>query len=147
LKSDLGHGSRQEGSLPVAAGLAPEIESTENEAASPEGGDIRAPRDYEVLGGRTVFISGLSILIGGVAALVAQFFVRLIGLATNISFYGKFAWSFLDPAGGIRGPLLILNIPVIGGLIVGLMARYGSSAIRGHGIPEVMQRVLYGDSR
>ena len=147
MKSDLGHGSRQEGSLPVAAGLAPEIESTENEAASPEGGDIRAPRDYEVLGGRTVFISGLSILIGGVAALVAQFFVRLIGLATNISFYGKFAWSFVDPAGGIRGPLLILIIPVIGGLIVGLMARYGSSAIRGHGIPEVMQRVLYGESR
>ena len=100
-----------------------------------------------MLGGRTVFISGLSILIGGVAALVAQFFVRLIGLAIKISFYGKFAWSFVDPAGGIRGPLLILIIPVIGGLIVGLMARYGSSAVRGHGIPEVMQRVLYGDSR
>ena len=147
MKSDLGHGSRQEGSLPIAAGLAPEIESTENEPASPEGGDIRAPRDYEGLGGRTVFISALSIVIGGAAALVAQVFVRLIGLATNISFYGKVAATFVDPAGGIRGPLLILIIPVIGGLIVGLMARYGSSAIRGHGIPEVMQRVLYGESR
>jgi chloride channel protein, CIC family len=147
LKSDLGHGSRQEGSLPIAAGLAPEIESTETEVASGEAGDIRAPRDYEVLGGRTVFVSALSIVIGGAAALVAQLFIRLIGLATNIAYYGKFSVAFVDPAGGVRGPLLLLIIPVIGGLIVGLMARYGSSAIRGHGIPEVMQRVLYGESR
>lgn len=69
MKSDLGHGSRQEGSLPIAAGLAPEIESTETEVASPEAGDIRAPRDYEGLGGRTVFVSALSIVIGGAAAL------------------------------------------------------------------------------
>ena len=147
MKSDLGHGSRQEGSLPIAAGLAPEIESTEEESASPEAGDIKGPRDYEGLGRRTVFISGLSIVIGGAAALVAQLFVRLIGLATNVAFYGKVAATFVDPAGTPRGPLLILLIPVIGGLVVGLMARYGSSAIRGHGIPEVMQRVLYGESR
>ena len=146
MKSDLGHGSRQEGSLPIAAGLAPEIESAEDET-SPEGGDIRAPRDYEVLGGRTVFVSALSVVIGGAAALVAQFFVRLIGLATNVAFYGRISAAFVDPAGGIRGPVLILLIPVIGGVIVGLMARYGSSAIRGHGIPEVMQRVLYGESK
>jgi len=144
LKSDLGHGSRQEGSLPIAAGLAPEIESAENET---EGGDIRAPRDYEVLGGRAVFVAALSIGIGGAAAIVAQLFVRLIGLATNIAFYGRISAAFVDPAGGVRGPLLTLAVPVIGGLIVGLMARYGSSAIRGHGIPEVMQRVLYGESR
>ena len=145
MKSDLGHGSRVEGSLPIAAGLAPEIESTEDE--SPESGDIRAPRDYEVLGGRTVFIAALSIVIGAAGAVVAQVFTRLIGLATNISFYGRFSMAVVDPAGGVRGPLAILVIPVIGGLIVGLMARYGSSAIRGHGIPEVMQRVLYGESR
>ena len=144
MKSDLGHGSRQEGSLPIAAGLAPEIESAENET---EGGDIRAPRDYEVLGGRAVFVAALSIGIGGAAAIVAQLFVRLIGLATNIAFYGRISAAFVDPAGGVRAPLLTLAIPVIGGLIVGLMARYGSSAIRGHGIPEVMQRVLYGESR
>ncbi|HEY4734983.1 MAG: chloride channel protein [Gemmatimonadaceae bacterium] len=144
MKSDLGHGSRQEGSLPIAAGLAPEIESTE---ALSEAGDIRAPRDYEVLGGRTVFIAALSIAIGGAAALVAQFFLRLIGLATNISYFGTLSTAVSEPAAGIRGPLLLLLIPVIGGLIVGLMARYGSSAIRGHGIPEVMQRILYGESR
>jgi len=144
LTSDLGHGSRQEGSLPIAAALAPEIESTE---AFPEGGDIRGPREYEGLGGRTVLIAGLSIVIGAAGAFVAQLFLRLIGLATNLSYYGRVSTAVVEPAGGIRGPLLLLLIPVIGGLVVGLMARYGSSAIRGHGIPEVMQRVLYGESR
>jgi CIC family chloride channel protein len=145
LKADLGHGSRAEGSLPIAAGLAPEIESTEDESA--EGADIRAPRDYEVLGGRTVFICALSLVIGAGGALVAQLFTRLIGLATNLAYYGRLSSSVVDPAGGVRGPLALLAIPVAGGLIVGLMARYGSSAIRGHGIPEVMQKVLYGESR
>ncbi len=144
MTSDLGHGSRQEGSLPIAAALAPEIESAE---ASPEGGDIRGPREYEGLGSRTILIAGLSIVIGATAAFVAQFFLRLIGLATNLSYYGRVSTAVVEPAGGIRGPLLLLLIPVIGGLVVGLMARYGSSAIRGHGIPEVMQRVLYGESR
>ena len=145
MKSDLGHGSRAEGSLPVAAGLAPEIESTEDEFS--EAGDIRAPRDYEMLGGRAVFIALLAILIGAGGALVAQVFVRLIGLATNVSYYGRLSPALVEPSGGIRGPIALLLIPVTGGLIVGLMARYGSSAIRGHGIPEVMQRVLYGESR
>jgi CIC family chloride channel protein len=147
LKPDLGHGSRREGALPIAAGLAPEIESTEKDEASPEAGDIRGPRDYEVLGGRTVFISALSVIIGAAAALVAQLFIRLIGLATNVAYYGRVSLAAVEPAGGVRGPFLLLLIPVVGGLIVGLMARYGSSAIRGHGIPEVMQRVLYGESR
>jgi CIC family chloride channel protein len=144
-KSDLGHGSRAEGSLPIAAALAPEIESAEDE--SHEGGDIRAPRDYEVLGGRTIFISGLSLLIGAIGAVVAQVFLRIIALATNVAYYGRFATTLVDPSGTTRGPLTLLLIPVLGGLIVGLMARYGSSAIRGHGIPEVMERVLYGESR
>ena len=145
MKSDLGHGSRVEGSLPIAAGLAPEIESTEEE--SHEGGDIRAPRDYEILGGRNVFISALAIIIGAAAAIVAQLFLRLIAFATNFSFFGRISASPVEAADGLHGPLLILLIPVIGGIIVGVMARYGSSAIRGHGIPEVMQRVLYGESR
>ncbi|HST07690.1 MAG TPA: chloride channel protein, partial [Gemmatimonadaceae bacterium] len=144
-KSDLGHGSRAEGSLPIAAALAPEIESTEDE--SPEGGDIRAPRDYEVLGSRTIFIAGLSLVIGAIGAVVAQVFLRIIALATNLAYYGRFETTLVDPSGTTRGPLVLLLIPVLGGLIVGLMARYGSSAIRGHGIPEVMERVLYGESK
>lgn len=147
MKSDLGHGSRAEGSLPIAAGLAPEIEEAEDEEQGAEAEAVRAPRDYEVIGRRTVFISALSIVIGAAGAVVAQVFVRLIGFATNIAYYGRFSAAFVDPAGAHRGSFVLLMIPVIGGLIVGLMARYGSSAIRGHGIPEVMQRVLYGESR
>ncbi|HMG70855.1 MAG TPA: chloride channel protein [Gemmatimonadaceae bacterium] len=146
-KSDLGHGSRAEGSLPIAAGLAPEIESVDDADESPEADEIRAPRDYEMLGRRTLFISALSLGIGAAGAIVAQVFVRLIGFVTNLAYYGRVSFAFVEPAGGIRGPFALLIIPVIGGLIVGLMARYGSSAIRGHGIPEVMQRVLYGESR
>ncbi|HET9777397.1 MAG TPA: chloride channel protein [Gemmatimonadaceae bacterium] len=145
LKADLGHGSRAEGSLPIAAGLAPEIESTEEE--SPEGSDLRAPRDYASLGGRTVFICALALVIGAGGALIAQVFTRLIAMATNLSYYGRFSSALAEPAGGMRGPLMLLAVPVIGGLIVGLMARYGSPAIRGHGIPEVMEKILYGESR
>ncbi|HEY1952194.1 MAG TPA: chloride channel protein [Gemmatimonadaceae bacterium] len=145
LKSDLGHGSRVEGSLPVAAGLAPEIESAEDE--SPESGAIRAPRDYEVLGRRTVFISALSLVIGAVGAVFAQIFLRLIAIATNLAFYGRFAATSVEPGGARPGAWVVLLAPIIGGMIVGLMARYGSSAIRGHGIPEVMDRVLHGESR
>jgi H+/Cl- antiporter ClcA len=38
-------------------------------------------------------------------------------------------------------------VPVIGGLIVGVMAKYGSSKIKGHGIPEAMEAVLVNRSR
>ena len=55
--------------------------------------------------------------------------------------------SSSSPWFGTHNPLLIVAIPVGGRIIVGLMARYGSAAIRGHGIPEVMERVLYGESR
>ena len=147
IKSDLGHGSRAEGSLPIAAGLAPEIEGVDDEDESQHGDAVRAPREYEMLGNRALFISALSLGIGAAAAVVAQLFVRLIGLATNLAYYGRVSTTFVEPAGGHRGPIMLLIIPVFGGLIVGLMARYGSSAIRGHGIPEVMQRVLYGESR
>lgn len=147
MKPDLGHGSRAESSLPIAAGLASEIEDVDKEDESPEAGAVRAPRDYEMLGRRTLVISALSLLIGATGAIVAQVFTRLIGFATNLAYYGRISTAFVEPAGGHRGPLALLLIPVIGGLIVGLMARYGSSAIRGHGIPEVMQRVLYAESR
>jgi H+/Cl- antiporter ClcA len=86
-------------------------------------------------------------VIGAAGAVVAQLFVRLIGLAINAAYYGRLSTAVVEPGGGTRGPIGLLLIPVLGGLIVGLMARYGSSAIRGHGIPEVMQRVLYGESR
>src|ERR1700691_2035126 len=96
--------------------------------------------------GRVFFLSGLAIAIGAVGAIVARLLIALIGLITNIAFYGHFSLAFRSPAANTLGPVVII-IPVVGALIVGLMARYGSAAIRGHGIPEAMEQVLLNESR
>ncbi|ASZ14091.1 chloride channel protein [Chitinophaga pendula] len=83
-----------------------------------------------------------AIIIGGVAKLL----VALINLITNISFYGQFSFEEQGPAHHQLG-LLVIVIPVIGAIIIGLMARLGSAAIRGHGIPEAMEQVLTNESR
>src|SRR5205085_9751594 len=70
----------------------------------------------------------------------------LIGFFTNLAFYGKISPVFTSPAGNHLGPLVIL-VPIAGAIVVGVMARYGSAAIRGHGIPEAMEQVLLNRSR
>jgi chloride channel protein, CIC family len=106
-----------------------------------------APRDYEPIDRRTVFVAGCAVVLGAGAGLAAQLLTRLIGLVTNVAFYGRLATSFSSPAASHRGALAIVCIPMIGAFLVGVMARYGSAAIRGHGIPEVMERVLLAESR
>jgi CIC family chloride channel protein len=95
---------------------------------------------------RTVYISALAIIVAIIASAAAKGLVCLIAFITNLSFYGRISWATVDPAGNHLGAWVIL-IPVAGGIIVGLMARYGSSGIRGHGIPEAMERVLEHESR
>jgi H+/Cl- antiporter ClcA len=90
---------------------------------------------------RVLPISGLAIVIGVVSAYVALGLLRLIGLFTNIFFYGRIKTSLVSPAGHHLGYWVIL-VPVIGALIVGLMARFGSERIRGHGIPEAIESIL-----
>src|SRR5690349_2668141 len=79
-------------------------------------------------------------------AVVAQALLRLIALITNLAFFGRLGFGAASPAGHHLGLWLIL-VPVLGALAVGLMARYGSPAIRGHGIPEAMEQVLLNQSR
>jgi chloride channel protein, CIC family len=93
-----------------------------------------------------VFISVLSIGLGIIGGVVAPALMRLIGFVTNLSFYGRISSDFTSPAANHLGAFVIV-IPVIGGIVVGLMARFGSRAIRGHGIPEAMEQVLEGNSR
>ena len=95
---------------------------------------------------RILAVSGIAIAIGLGAALVAQALGRLIGLVTNLAFYGRLSSDFVSPADHSLGGF-VLVVPVLGGVIVGLMARYGSTAIRGHGIPEAMEQVLTNRSR
>jgi CIC family chloride channel protein len=127
-------GASTTGGLPVDASLAPVLQAA------------RTPTQIPLVSLRTIYISALSILIACAAGLVARVLTALIGLITNLSFYGRFSFAFNSPAGNHLGAYVIL-IPVIGGLIVGLMARFGSEAIRGHGIPEAMEQVLFGSSR
>jgi len=70
----------------------------------------------------------------------------LIGFFTNFFFYQRLSFTFVSPANNTMGPLEIL-VPAFGGLVIGLMARYGSERIRGHGIPEAMEAILIGQSR
>ena len=109
--------------------------------------EIRTPAEYEPVDRRTVFIAGIALLLGIAAGLVAQFLSALIGLVTNAAFYARWSTQLVSPGGGHRSPFALLLIPILGALIVGVMARYGSAAIRGHGIPEVMEKVLFGESR
>ncbi|MDE3214284.1 MAG: chloride channel protein [Bacteroidota bacterium] len=93
-----------------------------------------------------VVISLLSILIAILASLIAKVLVYLIYLITNLSFFGKWSLAASGPATHTLG-LWIIIIPAIGGWVVGLMALYGSKAIRGHGIPEAMEQILTNKSR
>ena len=95
---------------------------------------------------RLIRISALSILVAVVISLIAKVMVSLINLVTNLSFFGSFSIAFRSPAGNHLG-LWVIIIPAIGGLLVGLMAFYGSKAIRGHGIPEAMEQILTNQSR
>ena len=95
---------------------------------------------------RVVRLSLLAIGLGVVAAGVSFVFMRLIALITNIAFFQQLSLAPMPPAANQLGVWVIV-VPIVGGLIVGFMARYGSKAIRGHGIPEAMEQVLTNESR
>lgn len=95
---------------------------------------------------RLITISILCIAVAVAISLVAKVLVSLINLVTNISFYGSFSLKFNSPAYNHLG-IWVIAVPVIGGIIVGIMALYGSKAIRGHGIPEAMEQILVNQSR
>ncbi len=94
---------------------------------------------------RTVALLPLAIVVGGIAGCVALGLLDLIGLFTHLAYYGNVGDTLVAPSLHRWGALTVA-IPVIGGLIVGVMARYGSEQIRGHGIPEAMERILIGGS-
>ncbi|MCU1303429.1 MAG: Cl-channel, voltage gated [Candidatus Sulfotelmatobacter sp.] len=95
---------------------------------------------------RMVLVSFLAAGIGLLAGLIAFVLYNLIGLFTNIFFYHRFSTAFLSARHNQLG-LWVILIPVIGGIVVGFMAKYGSSKIKGHGIPEAMEAVLINRSR
>ena len=120
-------------------------------ASAPGPGSRPRPHDLSHLGdfttnSRVLLISGLAVVIGVVAAYVALALTKLIGFFTNFFFFQRFDTSLISPAGNQLG-LFVIAVPVLGALIIGFMARYGSERIRGHGIPEAIEAILINGSR
>jgi H+/Cl- antiporter ClcA/CBS domain-containing protein len=95
---------------------------------------------------RVFLLSVQAVLNAIVIGIIAKVLVGLIALITNLSFYGKFSFAESSPANNNLGWMVIL-VPVAGSIIVGVMARFGSAAIRGHGIPEAMEQILQNQSK
>ena len=100
----------------------------------------------QAVGYRLGYISLLAAVIGVLAGGVAYLLYDLIGLFTNLAYYHEWSFHFRSPENTRLGPWIIVT-PVIGGLIIGFMAKYGSDKIKGHGIPEAMEAVLMYRSR
>ncbi|MCG3139669.1 MAG: Voltage-gated ClC-type chloride channel ClcB [Anaerolineae bacterium] len=95
---------------------------------------------------RVLLLSAMAALIGVASAILGWILVQLIALVTNLAFYQTFSFALTSPANNQLG-IFVIFIPIIGGLLVGLMARYGSDKIRGHGIPEALEAILIDRSK
>lgn len=122
------------GGLPIAPSLAPTLERS------------ALPRTTTLVDARVAGITALAAALGAAAAVIAQVLSALIALITNVAFHHRLSLEEVSPAGHALGAWVVA-VPVAGGIVVGLMARYGSRAIRGHGIPEAMEQVLVNESR
>ncbi|HEX3776388.1 MAG TPA: chloride channel protein [Polyangiaceae bacterium] len=122
------------GHLPVSPSLAPTLSSA------------HVPRVTSVVGPRVLFISALAIGVAFAAGIIARVLVAMIAFVTNVAFLQRISFESVAPAMHHLGAWVVI-VPAVGGLIVGIMARFGSKAIRGHGIPEAMEQVLTNQSR
>jgi len=95
---------------------------------------------------RMIILGAMAVVVGSGGAAAAWILLRLIALVTNIAWFGRLSTASVDMAAAPAGPATVL-LPVLGGLLIGLMARFGSEKIRGHGIPEAIEAILFGDSR
>jgi CIC family chloride channel protein len=118
--------------------IAPSMELAESKSK------IRKPKAID---NRTLLICVFAIGLGIVASGIAWTLTRLIGFCTNLFFYHRVSLEFVDPGQAPGWGPWVIGVPIIGGIIVGFMARYGSKAIRGHGIPEAMEQILTNESR
>src|SRR5487761_337956 len=97
-------------------------------------------------GPRVLVIAAIAVFVATAGVFAGVVLLRLIRLATNLAYFGRFTLADLDLAHSPLGLWAVL-VPVAGAFAVGLMARYGSPKIRGHGIPEAIEAILLGRSR
>ena len=105
-----------------------------------------ALRDFTV-DCRVWLLSAVALVIGAGAAGLAVFLLRAIAFATNLFYYHRLSLAMVGPAGSTLPLWQQPLVPVVGGLVVGLMAHYGSDKIRGHGIPEAIEAILLRGAR
>jgi len=122
--------------LPVAVSMGPALQQS------------NVPGESSLVDRRVIMVCGVCIILAVLAACIAQILMHLIWLITNLAFYGRFSLENSPPP-QLRSQMhpWMIFVPIVGGIIVGFMARYGSKAIRGHGIPEAMEQVLLNQSR
>src|SRR5262249_30327690 len=102
-------------------------------------GDFTATR-------RMLLLTAIAIAIGVIASYVALGLLKLIALFTNLFYFHSFSFASSSPADHLLGNAAVL-VPIGGALVIGVMARYGSERIRGHGIPEALEAILVNGSR
>ncbi|KQN02934.1 chloride channel protein [Sphingomonas sp. Leaf230] len=95
---------------------------------------------------RMIMLAGAAVVVGTGAAFGAWILLKLIAFATNLFWFGRISAAPAEIMDANVG-LAVVAIPVIGSLLIGLMARFGSEKIKGHGIPEAIEAILYGESR
>jgi CIC family chloride channel protein len=95
---------------------------------------------------RLLLLTPMAAVVGVISSLIAYVLVWLIGAITNLVYYQRLSAHLVSPAENRLGALAVL-VPMVGGLLIGLLARFGSEKIRGHGIPEAMEAILIGRSR
>ena len=96
--------------------------------------------------GRLLILAAMALVVGTGGAFAAWGLVRLIALVSNLVWFGRIDTTSIPLGQAMRTPWMAL-IPAAGGLVIGLMARFGSDKIRGHGIPEAIEAILIGGSR
>lgn len=102
-------------------------------------------RDFS-LERRTLFLCAIAVLLGLLSTLAAFVLLNLIHFFTNLFFFQTFSFAEHSPAEHSLG-VVVIAVPILGGLIAGLIARYGSEKVRGHGIPEAIEAILFRKSQ
>lgn len=126
--------TRNAAPLPIAPGL--------NDVRIAE----QVPQPRPVVDRRVVYLCGLAVGLGAAMFCMSRILLWLISFFTNLSYFGRLSLAPASPAQNQLG-VWAIGLPVLGGIVVGFLARYGSKAIRGHGIPEAMEQVLTNRSR
>jgi H+/Cl- antiporter ClcA/CBS domain-containing protein len=132
--------------MPHTSTLTSSIKSVADKASTASATESHdALRDFSA-DRRLLMIMAMACLVGSAGAGAAWLLLSLINIATNLAYVGRLSVAPVNIADIALGPWSVL-VPVAGCLIIGLMARFGSEKIRGHGIPEAMEAILIGQSR